>query len=66
MGVEEDVRERGVGAGPFEEDEGLVWDEFEGLGLEGEGVGHGEDEIDCFLVQGFWVGGVDLEVFLEP
>ena len=66
VGVEEEGGESGVGAGPFEEDEGLPWDELEGLGVEREGLGLGEDEIGCFAVLGVGEGGVDPEVLLEP
>lgn len=34
VGVEEDGREGGVGAGPREEEEGFAWGELEGLGFE--------------------------------
>lgn len=43
--VEEDGREVGIGAWPFEEDERLGLDEIEGLGFEGERFGLRENEL---------------------
>lgn len=39
VGVEEEGREGGGAAEPGEEDEGFVWGEFEGLGVEADGGG---------------------------
>ena len=66
VGVEEDGREVGVGAWPFHEDEWLALDELDGLGLEGEGVSLRREELGGFVVARGGLGGVDLEVLLEP
>lgn len=46
VGVEEDGREIGPGAGPGEEEDGLSGDELDGSGLEPDGAGQVQEEGD--------------------
>lgn len=66
VGVEEDGGEIRVRAGPFEENNRFPLDELEGLGMERDGLSLRDDEIGSFIVVRVWLGGVDLEVALEP
>ncbi|KAE8099984.1 hypothetical protein FH972_017923 [Carpinus fangiana] len=65
VGVEKDCGEAGIGVGPFEEDQRLAFHELQGLRLERDGLGLGEDEIGRFSVLGARLGCVDSEVLLE-
>lgn len=67
VGVEEERRERRVGAKPCEEEDGfvLVWSEVESLDLEVESFTLGSEEGNGGGVVWLWVGCVDLKVALE-
>lgn len=65
MRIEKDRRKIRVQTRPFEEDERLAHDEFDGVVFKGERFGLRNDEIGCFIVLGIGLNGVDLKVSLE-